>query len=181
LADMRMIPPGGVELTRACSAYGSSFEKPGQKAFPKRPHMVETEKKDTAARGDQGPAGEAVIRLLPVDDEEAYVDVLSNRLRKRGFDVTKSYSGTEALRKMRMNTFDVAVLDLKMPDMDGIEVLKIFKSMAPEMEVIMLTGHGSATACKQGMELGAFDYLMKPCRLDDLVEKIRGAFRKTGK
>lgn len=120
-------------------------------------------------------------RVLLVDDEEAYVDVLCNRLRKRGFEVTKSYSGTEALQKMRLDTFDVAVLDLKMPDMDGIEVLKILKSMAPEMEVIMLTGHGSATACKQGIDLGAYDYLMKPCQFDDLVEKIRDASHKRQK
>jgi len=70
------------------------------------------------------------------------------------------------------------VLDLKMADMDGIEVLKIFKLMDPRMQVIMLTGHGSATACRQGLELGAFDYLMKPCELDALVEKIRQAFGK---
>ena len=119
----------------------------------------------------------SVAKVLLVDDEEAYVDVLFNRLKKRGFDVTKSYSGAEALQKMRLNTFDVAVLDLKMADMDGIEVLKVFKSMDPQMEVIMLTGHGSATACRQGMELGAFDYLMKPCRFDDLVGKIRDASR----
>jgi DNA-binding NtrC family response regulator len=120
----------------------------------------------------------AVIRLLLVDDEEAYVDVLFNRLTKRGFEVTKSYSGSQALRKMRQHEFDVVVLDLKMADMDGIEILKIIKLMDPHMQVIMLTGHGSATACKQGIELGAFDYLMKPCELDDLVKKIKAAFHK---
>lgn len=121
---------------------------------------------------------QAPIRLLLVDDEEAYVDVLHNRLGKRGFHVTKSYSGGEALQKMRGREFDVAVLDLKMADMDGIEVLRIIKLMDPGMQVIMLTGHGSATACRQGLELGAFDYLTKPCELDDLVVKIRAAFQK---
>jgi DNA-binding response OmpR family regulator len=118
------------------------------------------------------------IRLLLVDDEEAYVDVLYNRLGKRGFEVTKAYSGGEALQKMRGREFDVAVLDLKMADMDGIEVLRIIKLMDPDMQVIMLTGHGSATACRRGLELGAFDYLTKPCELDDLVSKIRKAFLK---
>jgi DNA-binding NtrC family response regulator len=117
------------------------------------------------------------IKLLIVDDEKGYVDVLSNRLGKRGIEVTKSYSGSEAIQKLRRKDFDVAVLDLKMEDMDGIEVLKIFKKMAPEMVVIMLTGHGSEKAARQGIEFGAFDYLTKPCELHELVEKIREAYR----
>lgn len=139
----------------------------------------------TDAREPNGPPGPAPggrrkgpIRLLLVDDEEAYVAVLANRLRRRGFEVAKAYSGGEALQQLRHSEFDVAVLDLKMADMDGIEVLKIFKLMDPQMQVIMLTGHGSVTACKQGLDLGAFDYLMKPCELDALVKKIQGAFLK---
>lgn len=122
--------------------------------------------------------GKTPIRLLLVDDEEAYVEVLANRLSRRGFEVTKTYSGTQALQAMRGNEFDVAVLDLKMEDMDGIEVLKVVKRMDPNMQVIMLTGHGSETAARQGIEFGAFDYLMKPCELDALVEKIREAAAK---
>jgi len=118
------------------------------------------------------------IRLLLVDDEAAYVNVLSNRLIKRDIDVQKAYSGSEAIQALRKQDFDVAVLDLKMEDMDGIEVLKIFKKMVPEMEVIMLTGHGSEKAAKQGIELGAFDYLTKPCELEDLVEKIQQSARR---
>lgn len=127
---------------------------------------------------DQEPDRDPPVHLLLVDDETAYVDVLFNRLRKRGFEVTKSYSGSEALRIMRRREFDVVVLDLKMAEIDGIEVLKIMKLMDPHMQVIMLTGHGSATACRQGIEAGAFDYLMKPCVLDDLVSKIKAAFRR---
>lgn len=123
----------------------------------------------------RNPGGEKTIRLLLVDDEEAYVDVLANRLSRRGFDVTKTYSGTQALQAMRGREFDVVVLDLKMEDMDGIEVLKVLKRMDPKMQVIMLTGHGSETAARQGIEFGAFDYLMKPCELNALVEKIREA------
>jgi DNA-binding NtrC family response regulator len=118
------------------------------------------------------------IRLLLVDDEVAYADVLSNRLGKRGFEVHKAYTSPEALLLLRTQTFDVAVLDLKMPDMDGIEVLKIAKQEDPGLQVIMLTGHGSATACEQGLAMGAFDYLMKPCELETLVEKIHEAFEQ---
>ena len=118
------------------------------------------------------------IKLLLVDDEEAYVNVLANRFARRGIDATKTYSGTGALQAMRNQAFDVAVLDLKMEDMDGIEVLKIFKKIDPKMEVIMLTGHGSAAAARQGIESGAFDYLMKPCEFDSLIRKVREAAKK---
>jgi DNA-binding response OmpR family regulator len=118
---------------------------------------------------------EKPIRLLLVDDEEGFVDVLSNRLAWRGIDVTKAYSGSKAIQILRREDFDVAVLDVKMEDMDGIEVLKIFRRMVPEMAVIMLTGHGSETAAREGIEYGAYDYLMKPCELEELMAKIRQA------
>lgn len=113
------------------------------------------------------------IKLLLVDDEEAYVDVLANRLKRRNMDVTKAYSGSEGIQALRAQDFDVAVLDLKMEDMDGIEVLKIFKKMAPQLRVIMLTGHGSAQAARDGLALGASGYLTKPCELEELLEMIR--------
>jgi len=112
------------------------------------------------------------IKLLLVDDEEAYVNVLSNRLGKRKMAVTKALSGLEAIQALREEDFDVAVLDLKLGDMDGIEVLKIFKKMLPQMPVIMLTGHGSEQAAREGIESGAFDYLIKPCDLEELIGKI---------
>jgi DNA-binding NtrC family response regulator len=118
---------------------------------------------------------------LLIDDEVGYVNVLSNRLTKRGFLVDKAYSGSEALQRLRQQDFDVAVLDLKMEDMDGIEVLKILRKMAPELIVIMLTGHGSAEAAHEGIKEGAYDYLTKPCELEDLVEKIRDAYRQREK
>ncbi len=118
------------------------------------------------------------IRLLIVDDEEGYVNVLANRLKKRKIDVTKACSGTEGIQSLRKQDFDVAVLDLKMEDMDGIEVLKIFKKMDPKMAVIMLTGHGSEKAAKEGIDCGAFDYLTKPCELEELLEKIKSAYKK---
>ena len=116
------------------------------------------------------------IRVLLIDDEVGYVHVLSNRLSKRGFEVGKANSGSEALQCLRQQDYDVAVLDLKMEDMDGIEILKILKKMVPELVVIMLTGHGSAEAAHEGIKEGAYDYLTKPCELADLVEKIREAY-----
>ena len=115
------------------------------------------------------------MRILIVDDEIGFVEVLSNRLRRRGFAVTKTFSGGEAIRALRKQDFDVAILDLKMEDMDGVEVLKVFKTMEPRMEVIMLSGHGSETAAKEGMAGGAFDYLTKPCEIAELVKKINAA------
>ncbi len=120
------------------------------------------------------------ISLLLVDDEEGFVNVIANRLGKRGIDTVKAISGTAGIQALRKQDFDVAVLDLKMEDMDGIEVLKIFKKMVPEMPVIMLTGHGSERAAKEGIEQGAFDYLSKPCELHDLISKIRKAVSREG-
>jgi DNA-binding response OmpR family regulator len=115
------------------------------------------------------------IKLLIVDDEAGYVSVLAKRMARRGIDVTSALSGSAAIQTLRKQSFDVTVLDLKMEDMDGIEVLKIFKKMDPEMPVIMLTGHGSETAAREGIEFGARDYLTKPCDLEELISKIRNA------
>jgi len=123
---------------------------------------------------------EKKIKVLLVDDEMGFADILTKRLGRRGMTVTPVYTGTEAIQTIRKNDFDVAVLDLKMEDMDGIEVLKIFKKAYPEMEVIMLTGHGSEKAAKEGIEYGAFDYLTKPCELEDLVKKINEAAHQGG-
>jgi DNA-binding response OmpR family regulator len=116
------------------------------------------------------------IRLLLVDDEEDFVNVLAKRIRRRNIDVTKAFSGSEAIQALRLQAFDVAVLDLKMEDLNGLEVLKIFRMMDPQLAVIMLTGHGSTEAAKQGIDLGAFDYLTKPCELEELLEKITAAY-----
>jgi DNA-binding NtrC family response regulator len=115
------------------------------------------------------------IKLLLVDDEKGFANIIGKRMSKRDIDVTKAYSGAEALQAIRKADFDVAVLDLKMEDMDGIEILKIFKKMDPDLSVIMLTGHGSEAAAKDGMKFGAFDYLTKPCDLEELIKKIHEA------
>jgi DNA-binding NtrC family response regulator len=116
------------------------------------------------------------IRLLLVDDEKDFVNILSKRIKRRNIDVTKAFSGTEAIQALRGQEFDVAVVDLKMEDMDGLEVLKMLKILDPKLAVIMLTGHGSAEAAEQGIKLGAFDYLTKPCELKELLEKIMEAY-----
>lgn len=118
------------------------------------------------------------IKLLLVDDEIGYLNVLSNRLARRNIEVAKASTGSEAIQTLRRQEFDVAVLDLKLEDMDGIEVLKIFKKMDPKIMVIMLTGHGSEKAAREGIEFGAFDYLTKPCEFEELLAKIRAAYNK---
>ena len=120
----------------------------------------------------------ARIRLLLVDDEEGYVKVLSKRMARRNMEVMTALSGAEGIQRLRKQDFDVAILDLKMEDMDGIEVLRVFKKMVPDLPVIMLTGHGTEKAAREGLEMGAFDYLMKPCDLEELVEKIHAACRR---
>lgn len=115
------------------------------------------------------------VRLLLIDDEKDFVNILSKRIKRRNIDVVKAYSGAEAIQALRGQEFDVAVLDLKMEDMDGIEVLNMLKIMDPSLAVIMLTGHGSAEAAERGLKLGAFDYLTKPCGLEELLEKIMQA------
>ena len=115
------------------------------------------------------------IKVLLVDDEEGYVNVLAKRMTKRQVEVSIALSGSEAIQTLRKKDFDAAVVDLKMEDMDGIEVLKIFKKMDPGLPVVMLTGHGSEKAARDGLALGAFDYLTKPCDLEDLLATITKA------
>lgn len=118
------------------------------------------------------------IRLLLVDDEVGYLDVLRKRLTLRGLKVQTAPSGTLAMQAIKKADFDVAVVDLKMGDMDGIELLAFFKKMDPALEVIMLTGHGSEQAAREGLALGAFDYLTKPCDLNTLLVRIKAAAAK---
>ena len=120
------------------------------------------------------------IRLLLVDDEQSFVNVLAKRLSRRGLEVTTALSGAEALRLMRKVEFDVMVLDLKMEEMSGLEVLKTVRIVAPETPVIMLTGHGSEQSAREVITLGASDYLLKPCDLDELLAKIIKAASKRG-
>lgn len=112
------------------------------------------------------------LKVLIVDDETGFTDVLAKRLSKRGIRTEKANSGAEAIQALRKQDFNCTILDLKMEGMNGIEVLKIFKKMVPELPVIMLTGHGCEESAKEGLALGADAYLIKPCTLEDLIEKI---------
>jgi DNA-binding NtrC family response regulator len=124
---------------------------------------------------ENGNANKKNIKLLLVDDEKRFVEVLFKRLNKRNIDVTTAFSGTEGIQALRKVDFDVAILDLKMEDMDGLEVLKIFKKMYPKMEVIILTGHESEQTTREGMKYGAFAYISKPCDFEELIYTIRKA------
>ena len=118
------------------------------------------------------------FKVLLVDDETDFVETLVKRLRKRKLEVRSASSGKQALDMLSESPSDVVVLDVKMPDMDGIETLSRIKQIDPCIEVIMLTGHANVEVAMAGMELGAFDYLMKPIDIDDLLYKLQDAFRK---
>ncbi len=117
-------------------------------------------------------------RILLVDDEKDFVEALAERLRNRDFDVTTAFTGEEALEKLKEYNFDVAIVDVKMPGLDGIETLKEIKKLKPLTEVLMLTGHGTVETAIEGMKHGAYDFLMKPCEMDTLLEKIGDAYER---
>ena len=115
-------------------------------------------------------------RVLLVDDEEQFALNMAKILKVRGFDVSSVFSGFEAVDAVKYGGgFDVVVLDVKMPGMDGVATLVEIKKWAPDTEVIMLTGHATISSGTQAMRKGAYDYLMKPCDIEDLVEKINEA------
>lgn len=116
-------------------------------------------------------------RVLLVDDEKDFLKVLIRRLSKRDVKVDGVPSGEEALQYLQVRTIDVAVLDVRMPGMDGITLLREIKKLNPLIEVIMLTGHASLEVALEGMRSGAFDYLMKPAEIDELLYKIQDAHR----
>ena len=115
------------------------------------------------------------IRLLLVDDEEDLVTFLAHRLRKRDIEVTVALCGEDALVASRGQKFDVAIVDLKMPDIDGITVMERLKERQPFIEVVMLTGHGSHDSAWEAGRLQAYRYLLKPYDFDELLAVIREA------
>jgi DNA-binding NtrC family response regulator len=119
------------------------------------------------------------FRVLVVDDEKDFLETIVNRLNKRNIDTTGCSSGEEALEVMKKKLFDVVILDIKMPGgMDGIEALREMKKIQPLAEVILLTGHASVETSIEGMKIGAFDYLLKPIKLEELITKLAQAFEK---
>ncbi len=114
----------------------------------------------------------AGLRVLIVDDEEELVSALVERLNLRGFQATGVVRGEEALDFLEREECDVVLLDVKMPGLGGLEVIRRIKTLRPGLEVVLLTGHGSAKSVEEGMALGAFDYLMKPVKIDNLVRVL---------
>jgi DNA-binding NtrC family response regulator len=116
--------------------------------------------------------------VLLVDDEESFVLTLAKRLTLRRFNIFTATNAGRAFATLDEHRIDVVVLDVKMPDLDGIEATKTIKDQHPLVEVILLTGHANLEASLEGMRLGAFDYLLKPVNIDELVYKIEDANRK---
>lgn len=119
-----------------------------------------------------------IPRILLVDDEVAFANNILKLLSKRGYDVTAVNDGASAIRTLGEKEFDVVILDMKMPGMDGIATLKEIKKKEPLAEVVILTGHGSVESGIEGMQLGAFDFVMKPVSIDDLHEKVCQAYQR---
>jgi DNA-binding NtrC family response regulator len=117
-------------------------------------------------------------KILLVDDEVVFTNNMSKLLSNRGYRVIAVNSGDAAIRAMQEDDFDVVVLDLKMPGMDGITTLKEIKKLGLFTETLILTGHGSIDTALEAIKLGAYDYLTKPCEIGDLVVKIEGAWEK---
>ncbi len=116
--------------------------------------------------------------ILLVDDEEKFVQSNAKLLEHRGYRVRTAHNGETALRMLGKNEADVVILDIRMPGMDGISVLTEIKARFPMVEVILLSGQATFETAVQGLKLGAGDYLLKPCRLDDLTKKIEEALEK---
>lgn len=117
-------------------------------------------------------------KILLVDDEEVFTANMSKLLSNRGYRVAAVNSGDSAIKALEDDDFDVVVLDLKMPGMDGITTLKEIKKLGLFTETLILTGHGSIDTALEAVKLGAYDYLSKPCEIDELVAKIEGAWDK---
>lgn len=117
-----------------------------------------------------------IAKVLLIDDETGFLKIMQKRLEARELDVITAESGMEALKILENDpTVDVAVLDVKMPGMDGLETLKEIHTRFPLVEVVMLTGHATVESAIDGMKMGAFDYLMKPCDIDNLLDVVRQA------
>jgi DNA-binding response OmpR family regulator len=119
-----------------------------------------------------------IIRLLLVDDEPRLVETLSKRLAARGFYVEGAHSGAEALEIAGARPFDVVLLDVRMPVMDGLETMRGIARLQPLAKVVLLSGNASINAAVEGMRLGAFDYLLKPADIDEILAKVQSAFER---
>ena len=123
-----------------------------------------------------------IAKILLVDDEKPFVDTLMKRLKKRDIEIKAAFNGQEALDRLSEDdSIEVVILDIKMPVMDGMTALKKIKNRHPLLEVIMLTGHATVETGIDGMKEGAFDYLMKPCDMEQLIAKVKEAAERKRK
>ena len=122
--------------------------------------------------------GKQAMRLLIVDDEKRFLETTEKLLAKKGYETITAASGEEALEKLGDHPVHVVILDVKMPGMDGNEVLKEIKRRHPLVEVIMLTGHATVESAIDGLKAGAADYLMKPADINELAAKAEEAFSR---
>lgn len=118
------------------------------------------------------------LKIMLVDDEERYLQTTRKLIEKKGCTVFTAQSGQQALETLKTNNIHVVVLDVKMPQMDGNETLKAIKALYPLVEVIMLTGHATVDSAIDGLKSGAFDYLMKPADVEEIMEKALDAYEK---
>ena len=116
------------------------------------------------------------IKILITDDEVIFLNSIAQRLELRDFNVTKASNGKDAIEAARNDKFDLALLDLKMPEMDGKKVLEVLKQEHKFIEVVILTGHGSMDSAVECTKLGAFGYLPKPYEIDKLIETLKSAY-----
>jgi len=117
--------------------------------------------------------------IMLVDDEVPFVEIMAKRLEMRNIETISVFSGEECLEKLKTHqTIDVIVLDVKMPGMDGLETLKLIKNEFPLIEVLMLTAHATIKSGISGMKLGAYDFLTKPCDIEEIVGKLEEATTK---
>lgn len=123
---------------------------------------------------------EAGRRLLVVDDEQEFVSTLVKRLRRRGMVCATAFTGSEAIESVRREPFDMVLLDMKLPDIDGNEVLREIKKLRPQTQVVILTGHISARDGMESIGGGANDYLMKPVEFESLLESLQRASQRRG-
>jgi two-component system NtrC family response regulator/two-component system response regulator AtoC len=117
-------------------------------------------------------------KVLVVDDEEDLVYTLAERLEFRGMVADAAINGTEAIKKMEKNKYDVTIIDMKMPGLNGIELLNIARHLQPSTKIILVTGHGTVEEGTKSKALGATDYLVKPIKINQLIEKINSAIQE---
>ena len=121
----------------------------------------------------------AIANVLLVDDEVPFVETITKRLTQRDLEISTAFSGEDAIAVLEATSgIEVTILDVKMPGMDGIETLQAIRSKYPLVEVIMLTGHATVESAIDGLKMGAFDYLMKPCDVEVLMAKVKEAAAK---